>query len=585
MKTNLFLKKWKFLLSGILMITVSVIACKRELMQINTTSDVNITEYLLKNPDQFSEFSKIIELAGTDGVLAAYGTYTCFVPVNSAINVYLKEINKASVNAMSPEELKNLVKLHLIRDTIPSATFTDGRLRTMTMYGQYLITGAQNTGGVTRLLINRQASVLQADVRLGNGIIHVIDHVLKPAKLTLAEMIAQNPDYSIFTEALKATGVYESLNILPENNPADSAHKWLTVFAETNNVLKSAGINSYEDLKDKYSDTGNPASPADSLHLFVDYHILPGLKYLPDIFAEASHVTMSPLDVITSKLSGQTILINDDTFNGVHETGAQVNRPASDNTAANGVLHVMSNHYAIKIRFPIPVYWDVADQPEFRKLAGIFRVTNKSSAKFAPGDLQDIKWETGSLIYVVAPEARKFYVHNNEYLQFASLRTAVGGNNWIDFKTPLLVKGKYKVWISFIRRGGGNAVSVSFDGQALTRILNFTESLPGEVLVGNHWTYPQGTTPGSLEALGKKMAFGNFPYYNNPNQTIDYYRDSYALLAGTIDVKATDRHTLRLQAVADAKGDVQFNMIHFIPENEDQLWPKFNPDGEVVQKP
>lgn len=126
-----------------------------------------------------------------------------------------------------------------------------------------------------------------------------------------------------------------------------------------------------------------------------------------------------------------------------------------------------------------------------------------------------------------------------------------------------------------------------FNGQPLSRVLNLTESLPAQVLVGTKWTYPAGTTPESLEALGKKMTFGgpSVPFYNNPAQTIEYYRDSYGLLAGTIDVQKTDRHTLRLQAVADASGDIQIDMIHFIPENMDQLYPKFNPDGSVIQKP
>jgi hypothetical protein len=399
-------------------------------------------------------------------------------------------------------------------------------------------------------------------------------------------MIEQNPDFSIFTQALKATTLYDSLNVLPAS-AVDSLHMFQTVLAESDAVFKAAGINTYAQLKTKYSNTGNPVSIQDSLHLFMDYHVLPGLKYLPDVFRASSHATLSPLDVVTSKLIGSDILINDDTFNNIHEIGSKIDRPKSDNTAANGVLHAMAQHYAIKIRFPIPVYWEVTDQPEFQKLNGIYHVTNKSSAKFADGDIQDIRWQTGSVQYFVAPEARQFYVYNNDYLFVAALRTAATANSWIELKTPLLVKGRYKVWLSFVRRGGGKGVSVLFDGVLLPRVLNLTESLPAQVLVGSNWTYPAGTTPASLEALGKKITFGGgkVPYYNNPAQTIDYYRDSYALLAGTITVAKTDRHTIRFQAVADASGDVQFDMIHFIPENMDQLYPKFNPDGSVIQKP
>ncbi|WP_345951395.1 MULTISPECIES: fasciclin domain-containing protein [unclassified Mucilaginibacter] len=583
MKT-LIKHKWIASITLVWILITVLSACKREEFTVSTTGDVNITEYLKNNPGSFSLLSKILEITGSDNSLGGYGTYTLFAPNNEAITKYLAEIGKASVEQVGVEDLKDLVKFHLIRDTITTDKFTDGKLRTVTMYGQSLLTGAQNINGVTTLTINRQATLLQANIRTGNGIIHVIDRVLKPSRLTLAQTIEQNPAYSIFTEALKATKLYDTLNILPTNNP-DTTRRFLTVLAESDAVLKAAGISSYSALKAKYSNTGNPQLANDSLHLFINYHILPGLKYLPDIFNASSHTTLSPLDVVTSKLVNKSVLINDDTFNGIYEPGAAIDRASSDNTTSNGVLHFMASHYAIKVRFPIPVYWEVTDQPEFKALTGVYRVTNKNSPSYSNGDLKDISWQTGSVSYRVAPEARQFYVYNNDYLFIAALRTAATANSFVEFKTPLLVKGRYKVWVSFVRRGGGRGVSVLFDGQPLSRVLNLTESLPAQVLVGNKWTYPAGTTPESLEALGKKMTFGgNVPYYNNPAQTIDYYRDSYALLAGTIDVTKTDRHLLRLQAVADVSGDVQIDMIHFIPENMDQLYPKFNPDGSIVYK-
>lgn len=577
-------KKWLALITITMVITAFLASCKREQFQVNTTTDVNIMGYLNNDPTDFSLLIKILQLTGTDNSLNGYGTYTLFAPNNDAIKQYLQDVGKSSVDDISVDELKNFVKIHLIRDTITSDQFNDGKLRTPTMYGQSLLTGAQNVNGVTTLTVNRQAAIVKADIRTGNGIIHEIDHVLKPATLTLAQMIEQNPAYSIFSQALKETTLYDTLNVQPANQP-DSTKMFNTVLAESDAVLQAAGINSYAALKAKFSNTGNPRLATDSLHLFMDYHILPGLKYLPDVYNAASHNTLGDL-VVSTKVVGQDILINDDTFNGTHETGARVDRPVSDNTAANGVLHFMEDHYAIKVRFPVPVYWEVTDQPEFQKLTGIYRVTNKSSAKFAPGDIKDINWQTGSVQYMCAPEARKFYVYHNDYLFINALRTAATANSWIEFKTPLLVKGRYKVWICFIRRGGGKGVSVYFDGTLLPKVLNFTESLPSPLHIGNKYTYPTGTTPESLEALGKKITFGgNVPYYNDPTSTIDYYQDNYGVLAGTIDVAKTDRHILRLQAVVDAKDDVQIDMIHFIPENMDQLYPKFNPDGSVVQRP
>lgn len=581
------LKVWKTGVIG-MCVLLGLNACRKEKFDMSTTSDVNITEYLLENPEQFSQFSQILEITGNDGFLGAYGGYTCFVPDNGAIDLYLKEHGKGSVSALSVPELKEFVQIHVIRDTLSRNDFKEGRLRTPTMYGQYIITGTTNAAGKVDITVNRQAVIKGGEIRLGNGIIHVIDHALEPEKRTLAKMLESNTEYSIFSQALKTTGLYAMLDVLPKDNP-DTTRLWNTVMAESDAVLKDAGINSYQDLFDKYCNTGDPARATDSLHLYVAYHIIPGRKYLSDIYNASSHSTLSPEDVVTTKLQGRAILFNDDTFNGVHEPGAEINREASDNTAANGVLHFMNKHYAVKLRLPFAVYWEVTDQPEITKLSN-FRRQNSSGPAMAPGDLKDVQWGPGgSVRYYVAPEARKFYVYHDDYLQFASLRTnsASSVTNWIEFKTPLLVKGRYKVWISIIRRGGGQGVQVSFDNQVL-RTLRLNETLPAAKKdeVNKVYTYPDGMTPESLEMMGRKMAFSLYKHVTDPGYMIDYYPDSFALLAGTITVEKTDRHTLRFQAVGEDKsGDVQFDMVHFIPENEDQLWPKFNPDGSVVQRP
>jgi len=103
------------------------------------------------------------------------------------------------------------VKLHLIQDTINTSSFTDGKLPQVTMLGQYLVTGVSNQSGVSSYTVNRQALVLQPNISLSNGIVHSIDHVLKAATKTVAQTIETNPEFSIFTQALKETGYYDSL--------------------------------------------------------------------------------------------------------------------------------------------------------------------------------------------------------------------------------------------------------------------------------------------------------------------------------------------------------------------------------------
>lgn len=320
MKVKLDLRKITYLVILSAFVIFVINACKRESLTLTTTDDVNITGFLEKNPDKFSLFTQILERSGTKGYLAAYGKYTMFTPDNNAVNNWLKSLNKTAVDQLTAAELKDVVRFHVLPDTVATGKFTDGKLTQITLYGQYLQTGVTFKDGISSFIINKQALITQSNVRVGNGIIHVIDHVLIPSTKTLAATIEGNNRYSIFTQALKETGFYDSLNYVQAVIP-DTTRRFQTVILESDSALQAAGFNNYAALKAKLSKTGNPKSHADSLWMYVAYHISTGASYTPDIVSSPSLATLVPSEIITTKLLGTKVLLNDDEFNGVIEPG------------------------------------------------------------------------------------------------------------------------------------------------------------------------------------------------------------------------------------------------------------------------
>ncbi len=556
-------------------------SCKKSDIVTSTTTDVNIYDYLVKNGDKFSEFAEMVEKAGYSDFLNAYGAYTLFAPTNDGVKAFLQETGKASVDAFTANELQNIVKLHLIEDTISTSSFTDGKLPHVTMLGQYLVTGVTNINGVSSYTVNRQALITEPNISLSNGKIHAIDHVLKAATKTVAQTIEADPAYPIFTEALKATGYYDSLNII--NNP-DTTRRFLTAIAETNKALADSGINSYAALKAKYSNTGDPTNPNDSLHLYVAYHILTDARYIADIVSTASIPTLAPLEVITPKLDGETVLLNDIVFNGKHEPGVELDRVKSDVTSNNGVVHSAKAHFAVKMRVPVRVDFDVADQPEIRKLTSVFRkatsvtaiITNGGGYAISRGFLADVTWgsntsTTSTISYVcMPPTSTQYWGWWTDYLRIPMGNTS--RNLWIEFRTPLLVKGRYKVWICYYRgRQSTNNPTplsnrVTFDGEPLQRTFGFDEQKPSG-------------TPGELEALGWKQ------YTQVPQTNSGQDLNNVGRLLGTIDVRTTDRHTIRIEFLLAHSGqEVNFlDIIQFIPVNDNQLRPVFARDGSIIE--
>lgn len=537
-------------------------SCKKIKYVEATTTDLNIYGYMKSNPEKYSSIAQIVEKSGYSGFLNAYGSYTMFVPTDSAVKIYLTGVNK-TLSSLTEKEAQDIVKFHLLEDTLLTSTFKDGKLPTITMYGQYLITSVINKGGISTIEVNRQGMITIPNIRTGNGYIHQIDKVLQPASKSVAQLITDDSKFSIFKEALVATGYYDTLNTINSTTP--SLRRWFTVLAETNQALADSGIASFAALKTKYSNTGNPLNPLDSLNIYVKYHIIPDARYLADIVSTSSHITLAPLEVLASKLDDVKVLINDLDFNGVHEPGIELERSTSDISATTGVLHTALAHFTTKVRQPTAIYWDVADFPEVRRLPAVFRRANFS---FAYGAIKDITWDrttnTMDYAYTTSSSINVFW---GDYLSVPMGNTT--RHNWIEFTTPIIVKGRYKVWVCYRAAKGSGTVGLpggsnmpvqpSFDGVDLSRQFNFCEQRPN-------------LSDGELEALGWKK-------YSPA--TTQFMTGKFL---GIIDVTTTDRHKFRLRSLPAAGTGNPSNfldMVHFIPINENQYLPRFNVNGTL----
>lgn len=543
---------------------VTMNACKKIELVETTTADVNIVGWLEKQPDSFSLFRQILERTGTAPFLNAYGAYTCFAPVNSGVKTYLTKIGAASVDAADLNTLKDMVRLHLLEDTVYTSSFTDGKLPVVTMFGQFLVTSVANVGGASSYFINRQALVRNSNIRTGNGIIHVVDQVLTPATKTIAQQLEANANYSIFVQAMKETGYFDKLNVVDPN----PANRWITVLAESNKALADSGFANYASLKAKYSKTGNPKLANDSLNMYVAYHITPGLKFLGDIITQTTHETQLPQEVISIKLIEQDVVINEDEFNGVLEKGVRINRTGSDNAATNGVWHEASGHYMVKYRKPTALFWDVSSFEEIKKLPAYYRKANYNFSRPTEADkpIKDHYWGWGSLagtnvlsyIYSTSSSITNYACNNDVNMLPLGLPSRPV---WWEMKTPPVIKGKYKVWICYRAQkqssSSNQLCQVEVNGVLMQRTMNFTENRPAG-------------TDAELEAIGWKR------YIENTTNVFA------ARQVGVIEFKTTQQQTIRITPLVGTQNNNNLDMIHFIPIDENQILPRFRPDGSMI---
>ncbi|MFG6686706.1 fasciclin domain-containing protein [Mariniflexile sp. HNIBRBA6329] len=536
----------------LLLVTVFV-NCAPEKYRESTDETLNITEYLRANASEYSLFLEILDITDYASFMNTYGTYTLFLPTNNAVETYLTDIGATSLVDVPIEDLKEIAKLHILDQKVETTIFTDGKIATPSLQGQFLVTGATNDADGSSITINKDSKIIVSNVQVGNGIMHIIDKVLRVANKTIAKTIESDPSLSIFTEALKATGWYDKLD-QPITFNQDGIASYLSVLTQTDAVFQDSGFNTIDDLKVKYSHLNDPMNPEDSLNLFVAYRILPGLNYLADLAVTPTSLTKAPLEVISLKLAADTLLINEETFNGVLEKGVEINRESSDITASNGVVHFVKKNFFIKKRLPAPVYFDPADQPEFRQLSSVFRKPG-NWASLSDAELADVTWEGSQNVTYTAPTGTSGMGWHGDLFEIYRFRDSYINN--IEFTTPVIIKGQYKVWVSY-RRIARTPTSIRtyFNDVQLSRLLNMTE-----------WG-DSGTPERVLESQGYK-------------RHIEPYNGAYnSRLLGVITVETTGRHKLRMESSTNAGGTSMIDVIEFRPVDMDQLYPKFESGGD-----
>lgn len=555
--------------------------CSEQKIKESTDETFNITEYLRANPD-YSMFLEILDLTNYASFMNTYGTYTIFIPTNEAVQEYLKDVGATSLSQVSLEDLQNIVKLHILDQKINTTSFTDGKIATPSLYGQYLVTGAANKNGVSSTTINKEANIIASNIEVGNGVIHIIDKVLRVANKTLAQTIEADPNLSLFTEVLKVTGWYDELN-KPLVKDGNGISNYLSVLAQTNEVFdnirwaRAPGdtivLNTLDNLKARYSHLNDPKNLNDSLNLYVSYRLLSGLQYLADISVSPALVTKAPLEVISAKLSKDTILLNEDVFNGILEKGVSIDRNLSDVTASNGVLHYVKGNISIKKRVPTPVYFEFTDIAEFRRLTAFYKKPGAAYEKLFKADAGiDVTWN------LKTSSDANGYISYNKDADGTAISKGIGGcwgadalgiyrfrdanSQNVEFKTPVIIKGRYKIWISYRQKAAklGN-MKVFFDGIEMPRQVNLMEQGNSDSSVSDE----------VLESQGYKR-------YTTP-----FYKTVNCRLVGIVDVETTGRHTLMLQSQASFADEAWLDIAEFRPVTMNQLWPKFVAGKNTLQ--
>ena len=345
----------KRFLGGLATVALCLTACNPEPDESSRFTETQETiGSMIDSDSTLTAFNYILKRSGMDRMMKSYGQYTCFAPSNEAVMAYIDSLYKDPTmenhNGMESNSLEGMsdslcedIALYHLASTLQPLSDLGGNGKTITTMLRRAINSSVDNDGL--ILLNSQARIIgsndvSGEVEASNGILYRLDKVIPRNNSKLYDVFAELEGFSIFAEALRKTGLADSIATVQKTDEFGQAIKYelsdatdvtasnaecywpktcdvkFTVFAESDAVLAKAGINSFEDLVEKCkqyygnatqwydyaAETGQQISTGTDyenrfnvVNMFVAYHILYcGMPYNQLVFMKPGSSNRNP---------------------------------------------------------------------------------------------------------------------------------------------------------------------------------------------------------------------------------------------------------------------------------------------------
>lgn len=223
------------LLSGIL----GVVSAQTD----DTLADVVIDRATASDGDLSILLFVLSETDLLDTLTTPDGMFTLFAPNDAAFTAFLDAEGLGIDDLVNtPPQLAQLLSYHLIPDTLDAEALRDATTLTTVNTADLNVAALEES-----ILLNDTATVVEADILAGNGILHIVDTVLTPPsvtnierepEMTIAELLAEER-FATFRSALEDAGLLDSLE----------AAEAVTIFAATEAAFATVEGLSESDLQ------------------------------------------------------------------------------------------------------------------------------------------------------------------------------------------------------------------------------------------------------------------------------------------------------------------------------------------------
>lgn len=559
-----------------------------------------------------SIFGNLIKDTGKEALLSSYGHYTGFIPTNEAFNRFFAQ-NHITYDDLTLEQKLEILYNHVIRGLSTeylTKDFEDGALGNTNMNERYMvITHAIDESGRPEIYVNKTARIIEEDIKLHNGVIHLIDAVIEPNNEGLAGVLSANAElFGLFSQAFILThyadsiaDAYDADYVYP--SPVnyivyEEQYTYLrptmrrmgyTIFAETDDVFNQAGIHTIEDLVAYASrfygteDINDYTSSRNPLNRFIAYHMLDRQIHTNEFVYSGPNTTRGyeneRAEYYETFYKNHLIELKPNYQLNLRQDGVAVNvDPSNSNLEGlNGVVHALND---------ILVYdTEVMESDVLNKRIRI-------DAFSIPPQLtnNNIRWHCGQVDgyggYSVTPDfcGDYFWFSEDTEVRFAASpgyanyqEDEMFIKGWFDFsfRLPPVPAGTYEIRIGYGATDWRGVAQLFVDGQIQGTPIDLSKGYrQDDPDIG--WLADATQADGGVE---NDKAMRNRGYMKAPASICsndESLRDKFQCLRriiGTFNL-TEGPHYFRMKNVEDPNRVFQFDYIEIVPtsilENEDR---------------
>jgi uncharacterized surface protein with fasciclin (FAS1) repeats len=463
-----------------------------------TDEDLELSNasYLKKNTEDFSLWIELLKYADLYNALNdASTTSTVFAPDNEAMEEFLAWKGVSSVTELDKDYARYVAQVHILNDDLGESSFItyveSGTIPIMTVFGTYLSTSygyinkdvddAEQANMTIQdsltIYLNNQAKVKSLARKTANGQVYTLGGVIHPLSETILDVLKPYNEYDLFIQAAEMTGYDKVVSVY-----ADTMYNLdgsmsvndirFTCLAVPDAVYNAAGISDVNGLiallgaEPNYTDTTN------ALYQYLAYHFM-GKTYSKDELFKFQ--TEGQISIFDTKLRSQVITVQN--INGVGTINGVANITRSGIKARNGVIHKINHILPVFEPDPVTIRWDFCNYADIESFVNTYGETRKLGELFS-NDISVKEYQIdlsldqregnngtiSSFIYQANKTSSSYaswrkvgffkcsYVSStkktvNKYGAYMNnlLTLNLGYAGWIQFRTPTIIKGKYKV--------------------------------------------------------------------------------------------------------------------------------------------